>query len=543
MKKAILFSLTLLNILFANTYLSQEYIDSTVQEAYYGFVSSSREAGGLHTQSAAINTAQDVVNRLKKLAENDPNRRYILWRVSELQQQIYLEQEEVSLKQEYERVTEINRLVAIFNEELFLPRPSFAKLHTLHSQVSAISIDHANQFARNINQKNRVVLNELRSEITDLFNRGDYDGVEKLYKYAIKNKKHLHLDEDVYEEWSTRIQAKRNADYLKENIGKQVNYLSGMVQKNKIAEARRHVDVIQKEIEGAARHLSSSFVNKTNSQLGHISKSITNREDSLVDYNLSLISEHKSDKATYYMEQVLRPAGVDPEKVANVDRAILKAGGTTKKENKKVNAEIAAISANTASPIVSMDKINSQVKIKADSLRRYYAQLQTDVRDHYISENKSEFKKMAKEEAKKEKLRIKADNIVIKADTQRRQGKTNAADKTLAKKEEFLLSYATPSLYIDARRDLNRELGRNTYGDRQIAAISKRQAEFSPEKMQEKAINITTQIYTALDSKNIEGAAGLFYRNESLLEKNSYKDAFHTLKRTIVREYSRKYLK
>ncbi len=544
MKFSIFIHLVLVFSLSARTYLSQEHIDSTVQEAYYGFVASSPQAGGQYSQGTAIQNAQQVVNKLRELAKDDPNQRYILWRVSELEQQIILEREEMDLKKEYERVTEINRLVAIFNEELFLNRPSFGKLHALHQQVVPISTDHANQFATNINQKNRLVVGEIRKEITNLFNEGKYEGVEEVYRYAIKNKKYLRVDLELYEKWSAKIQAKRNADFLKKNIGKQVSYLNSIVQKNKIAEARRHVVVIDQEIRGAARHLSSKFVQSTHSQLSQINRSITSREDSLVQYNLSLIkSSKKSDKASYYMEQVLRPAGVDPAKVARVDRAILKANPAQKQENKKVNAEIAAISASTTSSSFTMGDLKAEMKIKADSLKRHNAQLAVDVRQHYIDQHKNEFKKINKQHKIDVKNQMKADKIILKADTQNQQGSPQKAIKTLTKKEPFILSSGTPSLYIDVRRDINEALGRSSFGDRQIATMDSRLRELAPERMQETAIKVTTNIYTALHNKNIEAAAGLFYRNESLLNENSYAEALHTLEKTIVKEYSRKYLK
>lgn len=542
MKKALLLMTALITVTFADAYLSQEIIDSTVQEAYYGFVAATREAGGLYTQKSAIMNAQQTVAKLKKLAEDDPNKRYILWRVSELEQQIYLEQEELRLKHEFERVTEINRLVEIFNTELFLPRPSFGKLHMLHNKVGMLSVEHANQFATNINQKNRVIIAELNNEMRDAFITNDYDEAEKIYKYAVKNKKYLKLNEKQYDQWSTQIQAKRNADYLTKNIDKQVRQVRTIVSKNKIAEARRHVEVIQLEVEGAARHLSSSFVNKTRSDLSSISRSITVREDSLVSYNMSLINM-KSDKATYYMDSVLRPAGVSPEKIAAVDRAILKASGNKKKVNKKVNAEIAFIEQSTSQTGLSMDDISASVKLKADSLKRHYQQLQIDVREHYIQTHKSEFKQLAKTQSVATKNQVKADKVLYKIDAAVQKGDFSKADQMFTKKEQLLLSHATPDLYIDIRREMNRGLGRSTFGDRQIAAVTARQKESSPDRLQEQAVEITTKIYNALDKRDVESAAGYFYRNEELLEKNTYADAFYTMKKTIVKEYNRKYMK
>jgi len=199
MRNPLLLILVSTFILTAQTYLSQESIDQTVQEAFYGFVEASRSVGTVGSQRSAIARAQETVAELKRIAEKDPNRRYIMWRVGELEQQIFLEQEELNLKDQYTRVTEINRLVALFNEELFLARPNFGKLHALHKQVDAISVKHGNQFADNINQKNKVVSNNLQNDVENAFENGNYISVEEIYMYAIKNRKYLNINISYYE--------------------------------------------------------------------------------------------------------------------------------------------------------------------------------------------------------------------------------------------------------------------------------------------------------------------------------------------------------
>ncbi len=542
--KTILFAVILsVSLIHAQAYLSQESIDSTVQGAFYGFVEASRSVGIVGSQRAAITRAQETVAELKRIAVKDPNRRYILWRVSELEQQIFLEQEEVNLQNEYQRVTEINRLVALFNEELFIARPNFAKLHTLQQYVDAISAKHGNQFVDNINQKNKVVTQNLQNDVEAAFARGDYASVEEIYMYAVRNRKYLNVNMKYYEQWSGRIQAKKNADFLKDNIGRQMTYLRDIVTKNKIAEARRNIDVISSDIESASRHLASAFVQETNRNLSSMRLTITAREDSLVQVAKNLAAARKAEQASYYMDRVLRPAGVNPDKISMIDREILSHSSIRTVDNKEVNAEIDNISANTNKTNLSASEFNAQLRVSGDSLKRHYAEMDSKARSHFVRANQAEFDRLQREDVIAEEGRAKADAILEKVKLLVEQGKSNNADKLMIKNETTLLFNSTPDLYIDARRSMNRALGRDSFGDTQIATMSVRQKEMSVERQEEKCVEITTNIYMSLEKRDILAAAGLFYRNESLLRKHSYADAFQTLKKQIVKEYSRKYMK
>lgn len=543
MKMTILALLTVVLVTNAGTYLSQASIDSTVQNAFYGFVEASRSVGVVGSQRSAIVRAQETVARLKQIAEKDPNRRYILWRVSELEQQINLEQEEVNLQSEYQRVTEINRLVALFNEELFLPRPNFGKLHALYKQVDALSVKHGNQFVDNINQKNLVVTNNLGREVEAAFERGDYAGVEEIYMYAVRNRKYLNVDMKYYDQWSARIQAKKNADFLQQNIGKQIASLNEIVIKNKIAESRRCIDVIRADIQGASRFLSPAFVQNTYKNLSVVSQAVDTREDSLVQVAKNLAAARKAEQASYYMERVLRPAGVNPNKIALVDREILSHSTVVKAENHEVTAEIDKISASAAQQPTGAADFNAQVKLSSDALKQRYAEMDSKARSHFVRAHQSEFDQLQKEDMKKEEECAGADAILAKVGVFIEAGKFGNADKLLTKNETILLSNSTPNLYIDIRRKVNAALGRNSVGDPQIASMSIRQKELSDEAMEEKCVVLTTQIYTALEKKDIQTAAGLFYRNESLLRKHSYDEAYQAMKKQVVREYSRKYMK
>lgn len=542
MKKFLLICLLFITIpTAAEEYLSQDYIDTTINNAYYGFLAASKEAGGLYTQESAIANAREVVARMKKVAENDPNRRYILWRLSELEDQIRLEEEEISLKEEIARVKEINRLVKIFNDELFMEKPNFGKLHTLHKQVMSVSVDHANQFATNINQKNRVVVSEVREEMHNLFRRGDYEGAEQTYRYASKNRKYLNLGDLDYDRWSDKIQAKHNADYLRANIDRQMTYLSQITEANKIAEARRNVEVLNREVMSASQHLPNQFVSSTQVRLNRLQSDIDRREEELVDRNLAMIKGNNTDEALSYMNSVLRPAGVSPENIARIDRAILLAGGVHKADNAQVAEEIASMK--TSNTFMSMDDINAKMKIKADSLRQAKKKQQEDCAAHFAKTHKSEVKAHKKSMGASGKNRAKADAQLDKVQMLLSSNNYAKAKKTFQKKQSFCFANATPNLYYEVKRELNKMSGIADHQDGEIRAILQKINAAKSEQKQEQAMEVTAEIYTLLEGHKIEKAYSTYYFNEQLLRENSYVEAFNSLQKMVVKEYYRMYLR
>ena len=64
-------------------YVSQTYIDTLIQQAYYSLNATEEISRAAPQKDAAIVEAKRIVAKLKKIAESDRNRKYILWKVGE----------------------------------------------------------------------------------------------------------------------------------------------------------------------------------------------------------------------------------------------------------------------------------------------------------------------------------------------------------------------------------------------------------------------------------------------------------------------------
>ena len=180
-------------------YLSQEYVDTMVQNAFYGFVEASEFGGTEMLQTRAIERAKKVAAELKMMARGDPNRRYVLWRVSELEQQIYYEEEELLLKKMYKNQKAVNILCNKFNEEVGKKRPNFGNLIAIHSSMVNLNPRKADELAWLIEDRDRNISREVSFACERYLLFGAYDNAKKEFQYIKKNRKYLFIPDGTYE--------------------------------------------------------------------------------------------------------------------------------------------------------------------------------------------------------------------------------------------------------------------------------------------------------------------------------------------------------
>ncbi len=529
----------------AEEFLSQDYVDTTVTRAFYAFVAANKGAGGEYTQETAIRKAKQTVSMLRKKAETDPNKRYILWRISELESQILLEEEEVEIKNQYKRVQEINKLVNLFNKELDNKgEPSFGTLHAIHATMTSIDVNHANELADLINGHNRYISQELRSRMRQHLNSKNYSKAEKEYAYAIKNRRYLNISEYDLNFWGAKIQQKQTADYLKKNLGKQLSDLEDLARDNALSRARRSLEILTIEVSNASKHHDRSFVSRARTKVSTMGDKLVRIEDSLVAYNISLIKQGDTDPAIRYMNKTLRPAGVVPEKVAKVDRAIIAAGGERQLSGKTqagVSKEMESFGFSGGIRDQAMRGLKEKIQRKKDSLRRFHDELEYAIDAHFESEHRAELKVFFKGEAKHTKMRNKADAEMHKIRRLLDTGKERKANKRYEKKKVMIQGYGTAKKQYFIRVKLNEYNGVNSSGDAELRRLLKIKQEESQAGREAKAEALVGEVYTALDARGSDAAYDLYYRNRDFLRENAYKSAYNTVRLYVIKEYNKEY--
>jgi len=523
------------SFVFSKDFLSQAYIDTTIQTAYYGFIAANKEAGG-STQTAAIQRAKNVVSELKKLAEDDPNKRYILWRLSELEAQIGLEEEEVALKQRYAAVKKINELVEIFNKEVLQERPNFANLHTLHERMSIVDVSKTNQFADIINQKNRSVTFNMKQAINNALSDNDYVKAENIYNYVVENRKYLNVSNADIEAWRKSIQVKKDADYLKANIDNRITFINGIVSQNRLSEARRHIEVLSGDLKGASALLTQSFISSAKLKLDNLSTVVDRREDSLVQYGYRLVNDKKYKEATVFLNQVLFPAGVNRNKTEGIDRAIIEEGGG--KNTTTYNSTLSFENVSEEGAMAMNNEMKQRVKSKTDSIRLVNEAEDFKALQYFEKKNKSAIDKYTKNVLNQKKMRRQYDDFLSQILQMFAQGNGAAAVKKFNSKQPLCFANATPKTYYDVKVLVNKQKGADNASDGELIAMMKKHREENfPEAKKEKADKIIDEINDFVKNKNAFSAYSMFYFNKSLLDQYVYPETLNKAKRALTKAY------
>ena len=155
------------DVLYAGTpskekekYLSQSYIDSSIGKAFYILTEANSMAGVGFRQKEAIDEARRIARNLKQMAKGDPNERYVLWKASELEAQLYLEEKDLALQQLNKGKISVNQLISVTIWR-WVESADFASLKRLHIQISQLDNIKANEMADSYNKRHRAISREL----------------------------------------------------------------------------------------------------------------------------------------------------------------------------------------------------------------------------------------------------------------------------------------------------------------------------------------------------------------------------------------------
>lgn len=509
-------------------YLSQEYVDTMVQNAFYGFVEAAEFGGTEMLQTRAIDRAKKVAEELKKLAVGDPNRRYVLWRVSELEQQIYYEEEELLLKKMYKNQKAINVLCNKFNEEVGKKRPNFGNLIAIHSSMLNLDPHKADELAWLIEDRDRNISREVSFACERYLLFGAYDNAKKEFEYIKKNRKYLFIPDGTFESFENRIHKKIEADDMVANIETYYRDIIAEINKTNIGKARHGIAFFEDRLQRVHTMLPYKKYSQFRKKLNGFSEMIAQKEDSLVYQNMTLIHENKIDEAIDYMDNVLRKRGVSNEKIAMVDKTIMVLPGRKRVSatDKSVDRELLALTSTSEDNNgFSFGDVAAKMKAKMDSVQAYEAEQRRLAQIQWEKEHKREIAAKLREEKKEKKYRDKAKKDMLKIYILLED---NKIDKAYSKFQELQAS-------------IKKYTSEGEFKGLEIAVVQSYEAEKNRErKMAEnkrKAKTVTSEIYSMLDQRNIEGAYSKFNNLKTLLQKYSSDDDFMNLQTSVTQAY------
>jgi hypothetical protein len=161
----------------------------------------------------------------------------------------------------------------------------------------------------------------------------------------------------------------------------------------------------------------------------------------------------------------------------------------------------------------------------------------------FAKKNSKDIKARTKKISKQDKNRAKANSYLTSVGMMIDANEWAKASKKFFKKKDFLFNNGAAKHYYNIKKRLNKYNGVPDYKDSEIALLLQKIDAESPEKMQDSAMLVTEKIYNALEARDVDEAYSQYFFNREVLEKYSYDRSYKTLKKTVVKSYTRKYFK
>lgn len=174
------------------TFISQSYVDSLVDRAFYIFNSVSDPSSGIPAERA-VEYGKQIAAKLREIARDDVNKKYILWRTGELEAQIYLEESGLLMEKEQFRAKESNELVMLYNGEIGKGRPDFMKLWGMHGRMKTTDAAQAGVMEKSIVKRASALSREIPSAVELSLENGEYESARGDLAYCEANRQYLSL--------------------------------------------------------------------------------------------------------------------------------------------------------------------------------------------------------------------------------------------------------------------------------------------------------------------------------------------------------------
>jgi hypothetical protein len=497
------------------TYLSKDYVDTIVQQAFYSLSAAMNIPGAEFKQKMAIEEARRTAQKLKAMAAGDPNEKYVLFRVGELEQQLWLEENDLLLQKSREVQKLKNAVIDTFNTELGKKRPEFSNLARLVARMDAMSDQKkAEEMRRSQVQRKTNVSRELMYRFEKIFMSGDLDTARKEFDYCCRNRASLSIPDASFEKISQKI--KMQADAIKKKPVIDAAMLRGneSLQKNLFKDAWPSINSARSMLDQVQGYLALSDWNTLDGKCRALLAATVRKEDSLVNVTVSLYNTKGSDPALAYIEKTLKRLGVSQNRVAAASTYVLSRGAELPKRDSVINREVDALSGSQAATEVTLDGIRERAKQKAkaraDSIR-------------------------AAEEAKTGMLVLELYSLLERGKAEDAFNKFNT---NLVSLEAYVYPDALRTLSTSVTQAYQTWREEKSDLDQMIAAVAPSTTADELTASQAKAAGHITQIYAMLEQGKAREAFSLFKKIRDKLKQYVCKEAFDMVETMVNQAYA-----
>jgi hypothetical protein len=529
------------------SYLSQELIDTTVLRAFYIINEATNVAGVGFRQKEAIEHARRIAQQLRTMAKGDPNERYVLWKVGELEAQLYLEEKDLLLQQIQKGTVSVNQLIARYNAEVGKDRPDFATMRKIHIQMGKLDNTKANELADSFNKRYRNISREVVFSLEKALMNGDLEKSRQEISYILRNRTYLTISDSRYLQLESRVEGLSRARELEKIIDKDLASAIVYLVRNSLNEARDKITYSKNNFSEIYSFLPQQESSYWQMRIDKTDRLLTSKEDSLVNINMMLLNNRGVKEANNYLQSILKPYGVSRDRVAMVDQAIL---GVNTSDDGKMRKEIGTVATedDTTSNMVFDDIMSSAKKkaqLKADSIK---AVQEKEFQKLQAEKAKQDSIQLAAQEKAAQKLRNqqeKAAAIAMEIYSKLEKNNYKAASNQFNKENSFLSTYLSKDAFdmLDAtlNQSASESSGTSSGAIAYVSAVSEpesvpvsNQLKSNQQRAQEEII----KIYSMLEQNNPEEAYNRFQKIRTPLKKYLEKEIFDMLEASVLQAYN-----
>ena len=546
-------------------YLSKTTIDTLIQQAFVNLNASTAadvpDAETRHRQAVA--DAKETAARLKATAKGDPNEKYVLWKVNELEHQVFLEERDMVLKNVLQGKKEENAQIAEFNKELGKKRPDFITLSRLCRDMKAMDRSKGKEMQSSLDQRSVALSREVVKTIERALVTGDQAVSQKEFDYCGRNRTELKIPPEKFGWFAMKIPAQIEAIQQKGPIDQELAIAGPFLSHNKIGILRKNISEVQGRLYRIQEDLPIKDRESYTEKINVLTNAVNRKEDSLVLFCLSVLKAKGDDAALDYLEHTLKPLGVSEEKIGQTNARILHKSGSAKKGvDTTLGRQLDALS-NMDAPEENDKGINlADVRLIAKKKAQQQADSLRGVEEEKARNRRIELaradsiKQVAENQARQTALlenEKKANGIAMDIYTLIGGNKTAEARKKFTSSQKNLEKHLSKEAFGQLRAMVLQSCETTSQGDNKnenntVAMVSKspsnpedprnpEEPERNSDVNHEKAKQVITQIYGLIEGNEIEAAYKRFVRVRKPLEKYLDKEVFAMLESTVVQAY------
>jgi hypothetical protein len=521
----------------------------TVQRAIF-MVNDAASTGGVgFRQKEAIAQAKATAKRLRAEVKGDPNERYALWKVGELEWLIYLEEKDLVLQKVKQGRATLQQLVGEFNREVGRTRPDFKALLRMRARMD--DLDGRREMDALIARRSARVSQEAMVAIEKALMCAQQDAAEAEFRYCLRNRGHLALTDDKFERLENRVSACGRAREEMPLIKVGADSAAMLIGAKRLNEARDALARARNRLIDIRSCAPSGEAGACMARLNQCERDLGRLEDSLVRVNLEILKVKGADAANQFLDKVLRKAGVCHEKVARVDQAVIASASPQAPSPEtsgvsRVVDEVASSAGEEGTDVFAemrkKAKIRAQFKLDSIEIERQEKERVVQAR---LDSIESEAKKAAEVELQKNQEQAKRIAAEIYGTIER--NKERVAFDLFNTKKPFMHQYLMPEAFallentvlqaIDPKwAELSLEIAYLTTAPSPsgaLAAGDRGDVQSRADKNREKAETIIAKVYDMLEHNDLKGARKQFDREKSFLRTYLDKEAYDVLAMTV----------